>query len=312
MSQIAVLEEFSLCLIIADKSLIAYHLDGILPGSPNSTQDHARHAPQKLSGTKDVSFFATSRMKGRPLVFYIKREGLHSTFKVLEPIYQKPTEKKSRILGNRFGRFGSADEFFREFDEFYIPTECFTINLFQTYIAVSTYNGFELLTLDKKVPMLIPDKKDPKMAEITTRLAGQNPLGMFRVSETEFFLCYEECGIYVDKHGDVSRSVIMEFVCRAEAASIYGVYLVLFHGDFVEIRNVGDGKLRQVITGNDIRCLDYGTDTSGTTAPPADRAGPASSASNLSMGTIKIAMTHPEKLRYQLVLEMVLNESYRV
>ena len=99
-SQIAVLEEFSLCLIIADKSLIAYHLDVIVPVSsfPAPQHDSARRAPQKLSGTRDVSFFATARMKDRTLVFYKKREGLHSTFKVLEPVFQKSSEKKSRLL----------------------------------------------------------------------------------------------------------------------------------------------------------------------------------------------------------------------
>src|SRR3954465_101687 len=98
-TQIAILEEFSLCLIIADKSLIAYHLDCITPSASLSTQstDSSRRAPQKLSGSRDVSFFATARMKERTLVFYKKKESLHSTFKVLEPVLQKSSEKKSRI-----------------------------------------------------------------------------------------------------------------------------------------------------------------------------------------------------------------------
>ncbi|PQE23450.1 hypothetical protein CJF30_00010541 [Rutstroemia sp. NJR-2017a BBW] len=232
-TQIAILEEFSLCLIIADKSLIAYHLDCIIPTNSQSTQstDSSRRAPQKLSGSRDVSFFATARMKERTLVFYKKKESLHSTFKVLEPVLQKSSEKKSRIFGKRFG---GNTEFFREFDEFYIPTECFTINLFQTYIAISTQKGFELMTLDKKVPMSIPDTKNQNIASIAARLQGQKPLGMFRLSDAEFLLCYEECGVYVDKHGEVSRSVIMEFVGRARTAAMYGAYLMLFDGDFVE------------------------------------------------------------------------------
>src|ERR1700742_112663 len=137
-TQSAVLGAVALCLIIADKSLIAYHLDVIVPVSnfPAPHHDSARRAPQKLSGTRDVSFFATARMKERTLVFYKKREGLHSTFKVLEPVFQKSTEKRSRIFGKKLG--AGVTEFFREFDEFYIPTECFTINLFHTYIAIST------------------------------------------------------------------------------------------------------------------------------------------------------------------------------
>lgn len=82
-TQIAVLEEFSLFLLIADKSLIAFHLDAVCPVSGQQPQnDSARRAPQKLSGTRDVGFFATGRMKDRTLVFYKKREGSSSIFKV--------------------------------------------------------------------------------------------------------------------------------------------------------------------------------------------------------------------------------------
>ncbi|KAH8660666.1 CNH domain-containing protein [Tricladium varicosporioides] len=309
-SQIAVLEEFSLFLIIADKSLIAYHLDVIVPISnfPAPHHDTARRAPQKLSGTRDVSFFATARMKDRTLVFYKKKEGLHSTFKVLEPVFQKSSEKKSRLFGKLKG---GNTEFFREFDEFYIPTECFTINLFHTYIAISTLKGFELMTLDKKVPMSIPDTKNPAIGNIAARLQGQKPLGMFRLSDSEFLLCYEECGVYVDKHGEVSRSVIMEFVGKAKTAAMYGAYLVLFDNDFVEVRNAENGRLRQVIAGRDVRCLDYGTNPLG--------AGTASSQMTpLSFGggggaekrTLKLAMAHPEVPGNQIVLEMVLNEGH--
>jgi hypothetical protein len=314
-TQIAILEEFSLCLIIADKSLIAYHLDVIVPVSnfPAPQHDSARRAPQKLSGTRDVSFFATARMKDRTLVFYKKREGLHSTFKVLEPVFQKSSEKKSRIFGKKFG--AGTTEFFREFDEFYIPTECFTINLFHTYIAISTLKGFELMTLDKKVPMSIPDLKNPQMMKnpaignIASRIQGQRPLGMFRLSDAEFLLCYEECGVYVDKHGDISRTLIMEFVGKAKTAAVYGAYLVLFDSDFVEIRNAENGRLRQIIAGRDVRCLDYGVNPLGAGAPNSQMNANAMGNAG-EKRTLKLAMAHPEQPGTQLVLEMVLNEGH--
>ena len=85
-TQVSVFEEFNLFLIIADKSLIAYHLDVVCPISGSASQnDSARRAPQKLSGTREVSFFATGRIKDRTLVLYKKREGISSTFKVCYP-----------------------------------------------------------------------------------------------------------------------------------------------------------------------------------------------------------------------------------
>ncbi len=308
-TQIAILEEFSLCIIIADKSLIAYHLDVVVPVSnfPAPHADSARRAPQKLSGTRDVSFFATARMKDRTLVFYKKRESLHSTFKVLEPVFQKSSEKKSRLFGKKFG--AGTTEFFREFDEFYIPTECFTINLFNQYIAISTQKGFELMTLDKKVPMSIPDTKNPDIGNIAARIVNQKPLGMFRLSDAEFLLCYEECAVYVDKHGEVSRSVVMEFVGKAKTAAMYGAYLVLFDSDFVEVRNAENGRLRQVIAGKDVRCLDYGINPLGAGAATSHMT-PAGSPGGAEKRTLKLAMAHPEIVGSQIVLEMVLNEGH--
>lgn len=96
-TQVAVLEEFNLFLLISDKSLIAYHLDVVCPNERNGpigANDSARKAPQKLSGSKDVGFFVTGKQKDRTLVFYKKRDNLNSVFKVLEPVYQKSTEKK--------------------------------------------------------------------------------------------------------------------------------------------------------------------------------------------------------------------------
>jgi hypothetical protein len=311
-TQIAVLEEFSVCLIIADRSLISYPLDVVAPVSnfPAPMHDNPRRAPQRLA--KDVSFFATARMKDRMLVFYKRKEGMHNTFKVLEPVFQKSTEKKSRLFSSRKGGAGNTDSF-RDFDEFYLPTECFSLNLFQTYIAVSTAKGFELLTLDKKQTMSIPDLKQPAIANIASRIRDQRPLGMFRLNDQEFLLTYEDCAVYVDKHGDVSRTLIMEYSSKqkkARGATMYGQYLLLFNEDYVEVRNAENGRLRQIIAGRDVRCLDY-----GVRGPTGGNAVSTNFQANPGMGedsktTVKISMAHPEIPGTQIVLEMLLNDGH--
>ena len=206
-------------------------------------------------------------------------------YKVLEPVYQKSSGEKSR-----FARTGIT-ELFREYDGFYTPAECYGMNLFHTYISLSTSKGFEVLTLDKKQPTSIPDLKQSHVSSIASRLAEQNPLGMFRLSDQEFLLCYNECAVYVNKHGDISRSVIMSFVGKARSAAFYGPYVLLFDQDFLEIRNAQNGRLRQVISGRDIKCLDDGQN-----------------GSSAGQRTIKICMQHPEQERSQLLLELLLNE----
>ncbi|KAH9826503.1 Rho guanyl nucleotide exchange factor [Teratosphaeria destructans] len=316
-TQISVLEDFNLFLLIADKALIAYHLDAVVPTGtgPNPAQnDSARKAPQKLSGSKDVGFFVAGRMKDRQLVFYKKRENLASVFKVLEPIYQKSTEKKRGIF-----KRGST-EFFREYDEFYIPAECSGMNLFHSSLAVSTARGFEVLTLDKKQPWTVPDLKASHVQNIAAHIKDQRALGMLRLSEQEFLLCYQSCAVYVNKHGEISRSVILDFVGNAQSAALYGAYLILFDNDFVEIRNAQNGRLKQVIAGREIKCLDDGAAELGS-SPTGASGGQAQAGAgvngNGSAGvggearTVKFVMQHPESEKTQLVVELVLNENMR-
>src|SRR5690606_12455017 len=122
-------------------------------------------------------------------------------------------------------------EFFREYDEFYIPADSYSINLFQSSLAISTSRGIEVLTLDKKQPWSVPNLRSdqPDTQEYLTSIAGRikdlRPLGMFRLSEAEFLVVFEQCAVYVNKHGDISRSVVMEFVGHAHSACLCGRFL---------------------------------------------------------------------------------------
>ena len=160
------------------------------------------------------------------------------------------------------------------------------------------------MTLDKKTPISVPDLKAPEVASIAQRIREQRPLGMFRLSDSEFLLAYEEVGVYVNKHGDVSRSVIMDYIGRAKQACLVGsMYLILvdYNGLYVEVRNAINGRLRQVISGRDVKLLDDGI-SGGAVAPGGKGTGP---------GNVKIVMQHPEWERNQIVLELIVNEGLK-
>ena len=306
-TQIAVLEEFNLFLLIADKSLISYQLDVVCPSNANGptagNNDSTTKAPKKLSGSKDVGFFVHGRMKDRTLVFYKKRENLASVFKVLEPIYQKSSEKKRGMF-----KRGNTD-FFREYDEFYIPAECNGINLFHSSLAVGTARGFEVLTLDKKQPWTVPELKAAEVQNIAASIKDQRAIAMLRISDQEFLLVYATCGVYVNKHGDVSRSVLMNFVGNVQTAALYGAYLILFDNDFVEIRNALNGRLKQIIPGREIKCLDDGG--SWSSAGPSGTNGAPQGGTQINGRTVKLVMQHPEAEKTQIVAELLLNENMK-
>ena len=85
----------------------------------------------------------------------------------------------------------------------------------------------------------------------------------------------------------------MEYIGRAkQACLVSSTYLILVdhQGAYVEVRNAINGRLRQVISGRDVRLLD-------------DGAG--------GKGTVKVCMQHPEWDRTQVVVEMIVNEGLK-
>jgi len=129
--------------------------------------------------------------------------------------------------------------------------------------------------------LLIPQEEERRGKRIRRKDANLNFSILFGT----------ECGVYVSKHGDVSRSVIMDFVGKAKSCAHYPPYVLIFDVDFVEIRNATNGRLRQVIAGRDAKCLDDGQ-----------------SGGSAGQRTIKISMAHPESDGRHLVMELLLNE----
>jgi hypothetical protein len=237
---------------------------------------------------------------------------------VLEPVLQRGSNSRSRFLPARRGR----TDFFRDYgDEFYIPAESYNINLFHSSLAISTNRGMEILTLEVKnsfsIPVLQSSSPDAQkyLTSIGNRIKDLRPLGMFRLSESEFLVAYTECAVYISSTGDISRGVIMEFVGQAHTACLYGRFLVLLNDDFVEVRNAENGRLRQVIPGRSVVCLDDGGNMAGSGSSGlhassfAQSNGVSSTTEYARTGrTVKIAMQHPEYERSQVIIELIENE----
>lgn len=124
---------------------------------------------------------------------------------------------------------------------------------------------------------------------------------MFRLAEAEFLTVFEECAVYVNKYGDVSCGLVMEFVGRATSACLWSRYLVVFNDEFAGIRDAMDGRLKQAIAGNDVEMLDDAGEGSGE--PHSD--GPPHFRRVDWLRTIKFCMQHPEQPRIILWVELL-------
>ncbi|KAF8141438.1 CNH domain-containing protein [Boletus edulis] len=264
-TQCAMLEDFGMFLVLADKALFAYHIEALVPSSPQSA--HTSQTPQRVNGTRDVHFFSVGNQGGRTLVIYMKKKGLDSVFRVLEPVVEKINErsKAPASFTSRFGIRPARSEWFRLYREFFLPSESFDLVFLKAKISILCTKGFEIMDLTDFKSVTIP-LRDDGHERLAKRCESCKPMGMFRV-ENEFLLCYDEFGIYVNKHGAPSRSSsTIEWEGTAERVAMHWPYILLFDSRFIEVRHISSGLLAQIIPGNEIRCIWDGRGTSSTVA----------------------------------------------
>ncbi|KNZ75187.1 Rho1 guanine nucleotide exchange factor 1 [Termitomyces sp. J132] len=256
-TQCAMLEEFGIFIVLADKSLFAYHIEALVPTQPQSPHNQNAHVPQKLNGNKDVHFFSVGTLHGRTLVIYMKKKGLESIFRVLEPVGDKINEKvKAPVgFGSRLGFRSAKSEWFRVYRDFFLPSEAFDLVFLKARIVVLCAKGFEIMDLHDFSSTTVPAFDDTRIP-LAKRCEGARPMGMFRSNENEFLLCYDEFGLYVDKHGEPSRqNGTVEWEGTAERVALHAPYFMIFDTRFIEIRDLTTGRLVQIIPGNDVRCI---------------------------------------------------------
>ncbi|CAE6417885.1 unnamed protein product [Rhizoctonia solani] len=315
-TQCAMLEDFGIFLVLADKAFFAYHIEALVPTAGTAQMNSAQNrTPQRLSGNKDVQFFSVGQLAGRTLVVYMKKKGMESVFRVLEPIIHKINEPTR--AGGAFSRFGfgqQRSEWFRIYRDFFLPSEAFDLVFLKAKVAILCTKGFEIMDLADFKSVTIPQRDDARFANVARRCDSCRPLGMFRSSENEFLLCYDEFGIYVNRHGDPTRNVgtTIEWEGRAERVAFHPPFVVLFDSRFIEIRHIEKGNLLQIIKGEDVRCV---WDGRGAKIHPTVTPGPEgwSDGTGSQESTIHVVMNSNDsgpggqrgKTQYQHISELV-------
>jgi len=185
----------------------------------------------------------------------MRKKGTGSHFHALEPIVDKINEKAKEPTG-MFSRFRSSKlEWFKPYKEFYLPYESHDLIFLKAKIAVLCTKGFEIMDFSNFESVTIPPE-DERLAPLGKRLETCRPIGIFRSKEDEFLLCYTEFGIYVDKHGKLSRDAgTIEWEGSADSVAFHAPYVLLFDSRFIEIRHVETGRLAQILPGKDIHCV---------------------------------------------------------
>ncbi|KAF8316681.1 CNH-domain-containing protein [Clavulina sp. PMI_390] len=244
-TQCAVLKDLGLLLVLADKTLCAYKLEELLAIGPVSPTPVIES--QQLSTGHEVEFFAVGSIGDRTFLTYMRKDRKKksdSFFCVLEPVSDAIVTAK---LSDEEGA-----EWFKVSKQFFLPSPAHDLIFLKSKIAVLCANGVEVMDFwDVTIPLI----SVPSHAGLAKRLKSRHALGMFRSSENEFLLCYDEFGLYVDSHGDpTSRQAgVIEWEGTAGSIAFHSPYIVVFSSRFIEVRDVVDGRLVQVIQGTEIQ-----------------------------------------------------------
>ncbi|KAG6873148.1 hypothetical protein C0995_002300 [Termitomyces sp. Mi166 len=256
-TQCAMLQDFGIFLVLADGSLFAYRLETLVPTHIHNTRGQSVHVTaQKINGKTDAHFFSVGTVQGRTLVIYMKKKGSDNIFVALEPVEDKIKELIPVGFNARLGFRPTKSEWFRVYKDFVGPSDSFDLFFLKMQVVILCAKGFEIVDLNTLEPKPILEHSDVR-TPLAKRCEAARAVGIFRATDYEYLLCYDEFGLYVDKHGiPTRRSQIIEWEGIAVRAALHATYIMLFDATsrFIEIRDVAAGHLVQIIHGNDIRC----------------------------------------------------------
>ncbi|GAA5808893.1 hypothetical protein MFLAVUS_002292 [Mucor flavus] len=280
--QIAVLEDHHVFLVLSDKTLYAYALDALVPTDSRKLPVDKPH--QKVA--QHISFFHSGVCNGRTIVIAMKKRGVDSNFKVLEPICGDLRNPKNSKFFHKSGLFNKMPSWFKSYMEFYIGTESYAIHFLKARVVVVCSRGFEIINLEElHKNRNLPDATNSDFGFIQERGDDLRPLGMYRCRE-HYLLCYNAFAFMVNVHGGLVRDVpLIEWEGVPQSVAFYYPYVIGFDPRFIEVRHVETGELVQILAGTHMRCLQF---INQTLAP-----------------VIHGCMAHPFKADFQYVFQLM-------
>lgn len=184
-TQVDVLEEYQILIILAERSVHTFTLDALDPSDPMGSLKRGRRI------SSHTSFFRAGMCLGRTLVCVVKSSSLSSTIKTLEPIEQNVRGKKQPTFRKLLQ--GGQDTL-RVFKEFYIPTESSSIHFLKSKLCVGCTKGFEIVDLETLDTQGLLDPADSSL-DFVQRRENVKPIAIYRI-DGEFLLCYDgKCGV---------------------------------------------------------------------------------------------------------------------
>jgi hypothetical protein len=258
-TQIDVLEEYQLLLVVTNRSLVSYSLSALDPSEPALSK-----RPKKIQNHCD--FFKTGICLGRHLVCCVKSRALSTTIKVYEPNDAMSKGKKQKGFGKMFN--AGQDEL-KPYKEFYIPTESSSVHFLKSKLCVACARGFEVVSLETLETQSLLDQADTSL-DFVARKENVKPIHIERLNG-EFLLNYSEFSFFVNRNGWRARPEWrIDWEGSPQSFALSYPWILAFEPNFIELRNIESGAVH-IVPHKNIRMLHSSThEVSSTTLPRPD------------------------------------------
>ncbi|KAI1069568.1 hypothetical protein LB507_008358 [Fusarium sp. FIESC RH6] len=246
-TQIDILEEYQLLLVLSNKTLQSYPVSALNPDEPALSR-----RPKKIQS--HCSFFKTGICLGRHLVCCVKSSALSTTIKVFEPNDAMTKAKKQKGIGKFMS--GGHDEL-KPFKEFYIPTESSSVHFLKSKLCVACARGFEVVSLETLETQSLLDQADTSL-DFVARKEGVKPIHIERLNG-EFLLNYSEFSFFVNRNGWRARPEWrIDWEGTPQSFALSYPWILAFEPNFIELRNMENGAVH-IVPRKNIRMLHSST-----------------------------------------------------
>ncbi|MCJ1473937.1 RHO1 GDP-GTP exchange protein 2 [Lambiella insularis] len=249
-TQIDVLEEYQLLLVLSNKTLVSYPLEAL---DPNENQSSLLKRPKKIQGHSN--FFRAGVCLGRHLVCTAKISGISTTVKVFEPLDTMSRGNGRPAITRLFQ--GNQDSL-KPFREFYIPAESTSIHFLKSKLCVACARGFEVVSLETLETQALLDQADTSL-DFVARDKDTRPIHIERLNG-EFLLNYSDFSFFVNRNGWRARpDWKINWEGQPQSFALSYPYIIAFEPSFIEIRHVETSACVQILTAKNIRMLHSST-----------------------------------------------------
>ncbi|ORY12916.1 CNH domain-domain-containing protein [Clohesyomyces aquaticus] len=247
-TQVDVLEQHQIVLVLADKTLFSYAMEAL---DPDESQAIVKR-PKKIC---HANFFKSGICLGQQLVATVKTTSLSTTIKVFEP--KDSMAGKSKKSG--FAKMlSTGQDQLKPYKEFYIPTESSSIHFLRSKLCVGCARGFEVVSLETLETQSLLDQADTSL-DFVARKENIKPIHIERMA-SEFLLCYTDYSFFVNRNGWRARADWkITWEGNPVAFAVFHPYILAFEPSFIEIRHMDSGGLIHIVTAKNIRMLHSST-----------------------------------------------------